>query len=137
MPDGGLVGWSLMSMDLEHMVHFRCRPSSSSSMLMLPSQVGHTVVFRLMVLTIMISLPPCACPAARSAGNGSHERRRETPPLWVFSAGPGPLPVGIFAESYCSPITLGPSGYSLVLFLGSSSFFFALVTFFVICAVTD
>ena len=77
-----LIVGSLMARDLAHMVHFRCRPSSSSSMLMLPSQVGHTVIFRLMFLTIMFFLSPRICPAKRAAGNGSHERRRETPAPW-------------------------------------------------------
>ena len=77
-----LIDGSLMVLDLEHMVHFRCRPSSSSSMLMLPSQVWHTVIFRLMFLTIMFFLSPRICPAKRAAGNGSHERRRETPAPW-------------------------------------------------------
>ena len=77
-----LIDGSLMVLDLEHMVHFRCRPSSSSSMLMLPSQVWHTMIFRLMFLTIMFFLSPRICPAKRAAGNGSHERRRETPAPW-------------------------------------------------------
>ena len=77
-----LIVGSLMARDLAHMVHFRCRPSSSSSMLMLPSQVRHTVIFRLMFLTIMFFLSPRICPAKRAAGNGSHERRRETPGPW-------------------------------------------------------
>ena len=80
-----LIVGSLMARDLAHMVHFRCRPSSSSSMLMLPSQVWQglaTVIFRLMLLTIMFFLSPRFCPAKRSAGNGSHERRRETLAPW-------------------------------------------------------
>ena len=77
-----LIVGSLMARDLAHMVHFRCRPSSSSSMLMLPSQVRHTVIFRLMFLIIMFFLSPWFCPAKRAAGNGSHERRRETPAPW-------------------------------------------------------
>ena len=51
-------------------------------MLMLPSQGRHTVIFRLMFLTIMFFLSPRFCPAKRAAGNGSHERRRETPAPW-------------------------------------------------------
>ena len=86
MPEGlvarSLIDGSLMVLDLEHMVHFRCRPSSSSSMLMLPSQVWHTVIFRLMFLTIMFFLSPRFCPAKRAAGNGSHERRRANPAPW-------------------------------------------------------
>ena len=77
-----LIDGSLMALDLEHMVHFRCRPSSSSSMLMLPSQVWHTVICRLMFLTIMFFLSPRFCPAKRAAGNGSHERRRANPAPW-------------------------------------------------------
>ena len=77
-----LIVGSLMAWDLAHMVHFRCRPSSSSSMLMLPSQVRYTVIFRLMFLIIMFFLSPRFCPAKRAAGNGSHERRRANPVPW-------------------------------------------------------
>jgi hypothetical protein len=94
-----IVG-SLMARDLAHMVHFRCRPSSSSSMLMLPSQVWHTVIFRLIFLTIMFFLSPRICPAKRAAGNGSHERRRETPAPW------GVFCLEVLIVCYCSMLML-------------------------------
>ena len=94
-----LIDGSQMVLDLEHMVHFRCRPSSSSSMLMLPSQVWHTVIFRLMFLTIMFFLSPRIYPAKRAAGNGSHERRRET-------SAPGGFCLEVLIVCYCSMFIL-------------------------------
>ena len=95
-----LIDGSLMVLDLEHMVHFRCRPSSSSSMLMLPSQVWHTVIFRLIFLTIMFFLSPRIYPAKSAAGNGSHERRRETSALW------GGFCLEVLIVCYCSMLML-------------------------------
>ena len=95
-----LIDGSQMVLDLEHMVHFRCRPSSSSSMLMLPSQVRHTVIFRLMFLTIMFFLSPRIYPANRAAGNGSHERRRANLAPW------GAFCLEVLIVCYCSMLML-------------------------------